>query len=184
MDNTRATELVRRVAKEDRDALAELYDQMSPAVHTFALRTLGSRRDAEDLVHDLFLEIWRRARDYDPERGSVRQWLLLRARSRALDRLRRTRRAGRAALHATEQRELWASVIDPDVVRDSAWLRGSLQALPDSQRAVVELSYFGGFSSAEIARELAIPVGTVKSRMARALAQLRLRLRPPCRAGA
>jgi DNA-binding NarL/FixJ family response regulator len=74
--------------------------------------------------------------------------------------------------------------LHPDSIPDAKWLRGSLQALPAGQRAVLELSYFAGYSSAEIAQELAIPIGTVKSRMARAIAQLRQRMRDPCGAGA
>ena len=182
--NAHASALLRRVAAADRCALGELYDLFAPTVHAFALRALGSARDAEDLVHDLFLEIWKHAREYDESRGSVRRWFLLRARSRAVDRLRRLRRAGNAAQRAAEQRVLLASASDPDLLRDAEWLRGTLQALPEGQRAVVELSYFAGYSSAEIASELAIPIGTVKSRMARAIAQLRIRMRDPCGAGA
>jgi len=184
--DARAIVLVRAVAESERAALGELYDLMARQVLAFALRAHGTHRDAEDLVHDVFLEIWQRARDYDPARGSVRKWLLLRARSRVIDRLRSRHRAGAVALHEAAQRALLSAAheVDLDLARAAATLRGSLLELPEDQRAVVELSYFAGYSSAEIARQLAIPIGTVESRMARALAQLRGRMCGPCGEGA
>jgi RNA polymerase sigma-70 factor (ECF subfamily) len=172
----RAAALLHQIAEGDRAALGELYDGYAPVVLAVAYRVLGSQREAEDLVHDVFLEVWQRAGDYDQQRASVRTWLLLRVRSRALDRMRRSHRAGKAALDVAWLKATEAQ-LDPAVARDGQRLHGIVLDLPAEQRAVLELGYFAGYSSAEIARELAIPIGTVKSRMARAIALLRLRLR-------
>jgi RNA polymerase sigma-70 factor (ECF subfamily) len=141
-----------------------------------AYRMLGSQREAEDLVHDVFLEAWQRARHYDRQRAPVRTWFLLRVRSRALDRLRSARRKDRLEREEVRWTASQTGPIDPASVRDGHTLREILLDLPGEQRRVVELGYFAGYSCGEIARELAIPVGTVKSRMSRALAALRLRL--------
>ena len=84
-DPTADAELVLAMARGKTDALAKLYDLHAPVMLALAQRILGSKNDAEDLVHDVFLEAWRRAADYDPERGTVRAWLILRTRSRAID---------------------------------------------------------------------------------------------------
>jgi RNA polymerase sigma-70 factor, ECF subfamily len=168
-------EVMREVAAGGREALGELYDRFSPRMLALGQRMLGSRREAEDLVHDVFLEAWRRAQSYDPARASVSTWLLLRARSRALDRLRTSRKGQaierEAALFAAGQ-------LQPDAatIRDGRAVRAILTELPVDQRAVLELGFFAGYSYAEIAARLAIPVGTVKSRMARALERMRAQL--------
>jgi RNA polymerase sigma-70 factor (ECF subfamily) len=168
--------LLGRMADGDRAALGELYDRFAPTMLALAYRMLGAQREAEDLVHDVFLEIWHRARLYDRQRAGVRTWFLLRVRSRALDRLRSARRAGRVPFDEGLLNTTDARRVDPASVRDGRTLQGILLDLPTDQRTVLELGYFAGYSCAEIARELAIPVGTVKSRMSRAIAQLRLRL--------
>jgi len=168
-------EVMREVAAGGRDALGELYDRFAPRMIALGQRMLGSRREAEDLVHDVFLEAWRRAALYDPARASVSTWLLMRARSRALDRLRSVRKGlaveREAMLFGSEQ-----SPPDPARVHDGRAVRHILTALPVEQRAVLELGFFAGYSYAEIAARLAIPVGTVKSRMARALERMRAQL--------
>ena len=141
-----------------------------------AQRVLGSPREAEDLVHDVFLEAWHRARYYEPARGSVRTWLMMRLRSRAIDRQRsvarttprsRSERPVRARSRDQRQRRLPATL---------ATVRGFLLELSAEHQAVLELGYFGGLSCAEIALRLNVPMGTVKSRMSRAIAQLRERV--------
>lgn len=168
-------EVMREVAAGGREALGELYDRFAPRLLALGQRMLGSRRESEDLVHDVFLEAWLRAHTYDPARASVSTWLLMRARSRALDRLRATRK-GQAL--EREAALFGGSPVQPDAarVRDGRAVRAILTALPGDQRAVLELGFFAGYSYAEIAARLAIPVGTVKSRMARALERIRAQL--------
>lgn len=174
--------LVRAAAEGDRDALGALYDRFSPSLLAVAQRMLGSAREAEDVVQDVFLEAWHRARHYDRSRGSVRTWLMMRLRSRSLDRLRATRRAAAVAfdealLPRTAGAALSSSIDAPDGTADHRALNRALTSLPHDQREVLELGYFAGQSCAEIASVLSVPVGTVKSRMSRAIAQLRVQLR-------
>ena len=167
-------EVMREVAAGGREALAELYDRFAPRMLAVGQRLLGSRREAEDLVHDVFLEAWRRAGAYDSTRASVSTWLLLRVRSRALDRLRAVKK-GRT-LERDAAVFVSSNVPDAPTVRDGRAVRDILTELPIDQRAVLELGFFAGYSYAEIATRLAIPVGTVKSRMARALERMRAQL--------
>lgn len=139
---------------------------------------LGGRREAEDLVHDVFLEAWRRADGYDPVRGTVRAWLLVRLRSRALDRHRAERREPASLDGVGRLDEQVADGEDPALAPDRAAVRRALQTLSREQRAILELSYFQGLSSSEIALHTGTPLGTVKSRMANALARLRAGLNP------
>ena len=167
-------QLVRGVADGDRESLARLYDRYAGSLLAIGQRILRDRREAEDLLHDVFLEVWRQAADYDPERGSVRGWLLLRMRCRALDRLKA---AGFQRVVSLEDRrsseEPAAGGEDPAGAPDRARVRRALAELPASLRVVLELGYFEGLSSTEIATRIAAPVGTVKSRVAAALAKLR-----------
>jgi RNA polymerase sigma-70 factor (ECF subfamily) len=165
--------LIARLARGDRAALAELYDRYAPPLLAVARRMLGSGREAEDLLHDVFLEAWRSAHDYDPVRGSVRAWLVMRCRSRALDRMRATSRAKVVLSERGEMPERLEPAPDLTLRRDQEKALAALAALAPEQRQVLELAYFSGLSAAEIAEALDIPIGTVKSRTARGLAQLR-----------
>jgi RNA polymerase sigma-70 factor (ECF subfamily) len=164
------------IAEGDRDALGTLYDRFASDMLALAQRMLGGPREAEDLVHDVFLEAWHRASHYDPSRGTVRTWLMLRVRSRALDRLRSTKRATWTPFDENALRDRTGSEDDARArARDQRTLQGILLDLPGDQRTVLELGYFAGYSCSEIATELAIPIGTVKSRMSRAIVALRER---------
>ncbi len=167
-------ELVAAMARGDRKALAELYERHSGLLLGLAMRIVRERREAEDLLHDVFLEAWRSAKDFDPKRGRVRTWLAIRMRSRALDHqksARVSRNAGDAGLDG---------IVD-DTARtspDHARVRSALADLGAEQRKVLELAYFEGLSCSEIAKRIDIPVGTVKSRMAAGLDRLRGQLAP------
>jgi RNA polymerase sigma-70 factor (ECF subfamily) len=159
----------------DRDCLASLYDRHAAVLLALGRRILGDRREAEDLLHDVFLEAWQKATDYDERRGSVRAWLLMRMRSRALDRKKAAVFSRRADAPAEEMATSEEAALTPD--RDR--LRRALGELPLEQRQVLELGYFEGLSSSEIAERLQAPIGTVKSRVAAALAKLRAGFDPP-----
>jgi RNA polymerase sigma-70 factor, ECF subfamily len=169
--------LLRAVARGERWALGALYDRHAALLLGIGARVLGSRDDAEDLLHDVFLEVNRHAGEYDATRGSVRTWLCVRMRSRALDRLRAPGRAKCWSLDALPP-GADTSPADTDLLeghgdRDTVRVRTALAALPEVQRAVLELGYFRGLSCSEIAELLALPVGTVKSRVRSALERLR-----------
>jgi RNA polymerase sigma-70 factor (ECF subfamily) len=161
--------LVASIARGDRDALAALYDRHSGVLLGLAMRIVRDRREAEDLLHDVFLEAWRSAKDFDPKRGRVRTWLAIRMRSRALDlqkSARVSRNAGDAGLELLVDD---AHKTSPDHAR----VRAALAELGPEQRRVLELAYFEGLSCTEIAARVSIPVGTVKSRIAAGLDRLR-----------
>jgi RNA polymerase sigma-70 factor (ECF subfamily) len=164
-------ELLRRIAGGDRAALGVLYDRHASVMLALGVRIIGVQRDAEDLVHDVFLEAWSHAGDYDPRRGSVKTWLLLRMRSRCLDRVRSHAFSRTETLEQEPARS--DTVENADIRLDAASARDLVQSLPPGQRQVLELGYFEGLSFSEIAEVLKIPIGTVKSRVSAAIAKLR-----------
>jgi RNA polymerase sigma-70 factor, ECF subfamily len=172
----RDAKLIRAATKGDQTALAELYDRYGALLSALGQRILGNRREVEDLLHDVFIEAWRHAKDYDPSRGTVRAWLVMRMRSRALDRVRA---AGRAKVLLQDEAKMpeREAPDDPSVAPDQARVRAAVAELPEDQRVVLELGYFQGMTSSEIAKELSVPIGTVKSRVARGLASLRAALK-------
>ena len=169
--------LVRAIAKGDTHALAALYDRHAPLMLGLARRIVGGKPDAEDIVHDVFIEAWRRAADYDESRGSVKAWLLLRTRSRAID----FRKSAGVARTVPAGDGAWLSALadprgDDSEAPDRTRLRSVVAELNVEQREVLLLGYFEGLSSSEIATRAGIPIGTVKSRVAAALSALRLAL--------
>jgi len=167
--------LVAAMAQGDRDALAKLYERHSSVLLGLAMRIVRSRLEAEDLLHDVFLEAWRSAKDFDPKRGRARTWLAIRMRSRALDlqkSARVSRNAGDTGLDLLVDE---AQRTSPDHAR----VRAELAELGTDQRRVLELAYFEGLSCTEIAARCAIPVGTVKSRIAAGLDRLRTGMSTP-----
>jgi RNA polymerase sigma-70 factor (ECF subfamily) len=166
--------LVRAIANGDTRALAALYDRHAPLMLGLARRIVVGKPEAEDIVHDVFVESWRRAADYDESRGSVKAWLMLRTRSRAID-FRKS--AGVSRTVPTGDGDWLAALADPRVADteapDRSRLRQLLASLSDDQREVLLLGYFEGLSSSEIATRTGVPIGTVKSRVAAALAALR-----------
>lgn len=166
------------IASDDRDALSLLYDRYATRLLGLAERILGRRSDAEDLLHDLFIEVRQQAHRYDKDRGSVASWLTLRLRCRALDRLRSPAYRRFVDLEsAPKQAEptISAETVSAESEREPLHraLNTSMQALPDETRAILELVYFRGKSLPEVAAELKMPLGTVKSRLHRSLKTLR-----------
>ncbi len=154
------------------DALAELYDRYAPLMTAVASRLLGNRRDAEDLVHDVFIEAWDRSGSYDAERGNVQSWLMIRLRSRANDRWRTLATARRRGVLLEPEDEETPDELMVEQA-DQARARGLLDKLDPDQREVVDLAYFEGLSNRDIAERCSLPLGTVKSRLSRAIARLR-----------
>ena len=169
------TELIARMIRGDRAALATLYARHASALVAVSYGIVRDRQDAEDVVHDVFLEVWRSCGDYSQARASVRTWLVMRARSRALDRLRAKHR--RAALGASAQGETSTQTHARELaLPDKQRLLSALARVPASQQGVLVLAYFEGLSTAEISLRLGIPAGTVKSRTHAALRTLRSEL--------
>ncbi|MCS6900422.1 MAG: sigma-70 family RNA polymerase sigma factor [Myxococcales bacterium] len=164
--------LLAAIAVGDRAALALLYDRYGAVLLAIGQRMLRSEREAEDLLHDVFLEVWRYAADYDASRGSVRSWLVMRMRSRALDRLKSVAYSRVVSLETVSIPEPATPEVDPSFLQDQQ-IRDALRQLPADQRWVLEQAYFEGFSLSEIAARQEAPLGTIKSRLARALTRLR-----------
>ena len=161
------------MAHGDSAALAELYDRYAGTMLALAQRIVGRGAEAEDVIHDVFLEAWRHSADYDLARGSVKSWLLLRTRSRSLDVQKSSRVSKQTAHDDAWLAELGDPTRDTAAGADQARIRKVLVALPREQREVLLLGYFEGLSSSEISERLGVPLGTVKSRVAAALAALR-----------
>lgn len=168
-----------RLAGGDATAIGALYDRHARPVYSLALRILREEADAEDLVQEVFAEIWRRASAYEPARGTVAAWLLTIARSRALDRLRARRSrpdigAGSDEGVTSELAGQEAGPVDRLVAdEDARRVRIALDTLPLLQRLAIELAYFEGLTHREIAERLEQPLGTVKTRIRVGLARLR-----------
>jgi RNA polymerase sigma-70 factor (ECF subfamily) len=168
--------LLQQIAGSDREAFRRFYERYATLAFTFALRLLGSRADAEDLLQELFLQVWRQAQSYSPERGSPEVWLITMTRSRAIDKLRSMRRRGMSPFSpdASSRLEVGVPVAPPTQASEAKLtLQGVLAKLPEAQRIVLELAYFDGLTQSEIAARLGEPLGTVKTRMRAGLERLR-----------
>ncbi len=164
--------LVAALANGDRGALGQLYDRYSGLLLAVGMQRLKDRRDAEEVLHDVFVEAWRHADAYDGARGTVRAWLVTRMHSRSLDRVRSPGWSRRASFDAARAERIGYDD-DPSLALDRERVQAALGDLPGEQRQVIELAYFAGLSSSEIAEREDLPVGTVKSRTAAAMTKLR-----------
>ena len=170
---------MRRICDGDDRAVGELYDRYSPIAVGLALKIVRDRDEAEDVVHDAFVAVVERADQYRPERGSVVAWLVTTVRNLSLDRARR--RVRRAQITSEELRhEPIEPIVDPEtqswLESDRRAVRRALETLSAAQRSTLEIAFFEGLSYPEIAEREGVPLGTVKSRAARALAALRAAL--------
>ncbi len=175
MDSERDRECLERVQNGDTQALAELYDRYTPLLYPVVMRILRSGAEAEDVLQEAWLQVWKRATTFDPRRGSVAAWLLTVARTRALDRYRS--RAARGRAEAKVDPEPLNAAPDPPVEAVRGQLgervREALATLEPRQREVLEIAYFQGLSQSEIAEKIGAPLGTVKSWTRQALMRLR-----------
>lgn len=169
------------VAAKDAAAFEALYDRHGGAAYSLAHRVVGDKGMAEDVSQEAFVSIWRSPGGYKPARGSVRSWTLGIVRNRAIDALRRSSSARAPKLALTDgglEDEPAAERTDAEAVRreTARELRALVCRLPDEQRRVIELAYFGGFSQSEIAELVGAPLGTVKGRMRLGLEKIRVEL--------
>ena len=164
------------LAESDPEAFATIYDRHSRAAYALAYRMMGERMAAEDLVQEVFLKIWRAARSYRSERGSVRTWILSIVRNRGIDQLR-----SQASRRRTQDRiEASAPRSQPSEAFVETWrnsqrdqVREALNTLPPEQLKILELAYFSGYTHVEISELLSLPLGTVKGRMRLGLKKIR-----------
>lgn len=172
-------ELHRRLTVGDRGAFDELYRRYSSAAYGLAYRLTAQQILAQDVVHDAFLAVWRAPEAYDPARGPFRTFFLSLVHHRAVDTVRREERLRRRQERVSNLEPRHDEDVAEDVV-DQAFMaerrkevRAALETLPAEQRQVLEMAYFGGMTQVQIAQELAIPIGTVKTRTLAAMRKLR-----------
>ena len=171
-------QLLRRMAARDRQALSEFYDQTATPLFSVAMRILGDAGEAEDVLQDVFVQIWERAATFDVMLGSAFHWALSILRRRAIDRLRSRQRRERLA-EQLHQSGVPAPVsggspaLDALVAEQATAVRSALTSLPNEQRQVIEMAFFGGLTHPEIAVALQQPLGTIKARIRRGLLKLR-----------
>jgi RNA polymerase sigma-70 factor (ECF subfamily) len=167
---------MRAFAEREPTAAAELYGRFASRVYGLGIVMLGGDAAAQDLVQDTFVKLWRNAERYDPGRGKLETWVLLVARSLAIDSLRRRVLEARILERTAPAREA-SDEPGPDHLVETADMseraRRAMSALTDGQRAALELAYFGGKTSAEVAELEGIPLGTAKTRIRTALLKLR-----------
>jgi len=167
--------LAARLTAGDERALADAFDRLGPSVFGGALRVLGNGSAAQDVVQDVFVELWSHPDRYDPAAGSLRTYLTVLARHRAVDLLRsELRRVARQERHyRLTPADPPGSASDEVLAAETASaVRAAVQLLPDGQRQVVELAYFEGMTCREVASAMGIPEGTAKSRLRLAMAKL------------
>ena len=171
-------DLLRRVARRDHGAFAELYDRVAGLLFSNALHMLSDRREAEEVVQDVFLQIWNKAETFDGALGNPLSWILGITRNRCIDRLRSRQRRSRVFDDAVDQSEvevttaaqLTASDLSPE---EQAVVRKAVADLPSDQQQAIAMAFFGGMSHQEIADVLKEPLGTIKARIRRGMLKLR-----------
>jgi RNA polymerase sigma-70 factor, ECF subfamily len=171
-----AGELIQRVARGDQGAFARLYDMLSPRVFGLILRVLIDRSQSEEVLQEVFLEVWQSASRFAPNRGQGRSWIFTIAHRRAVDRVRSSQ--------SSTDRDVRAGIRDLDVAHDGVAeqvelriegekVAAALSSLPEVQKEALTLAYYGGYSQSEIAALVGAPLGTIKTRMRDGLSRLR-----------
>ena len=169
--------VVHRIAQGDQAALSELYDRFAGLLLSLARRVLGNDQDAEEILQEVFLQVWNQAPRYDSTRSSVSTWLVLITRSRSIDRLRSRQVKDRTLQNLKQQNP--DRHTSPEGPSSVLWmqrrnrLRQEMQRLPSEQQQILELAFFRGMTQSEIANVTGIPLGTVKPRTLLAMKQLR-----------
>ncbi len=173
--------LILRMQAKDTAAADEFYSRYNRLAFTLILRIVGNREDAEDVLLDVFWQVWQQASRYDPSRGKPVAWLLTIARTRAIDHVRTHGRKPSEPVTDEIRAKVEASSNEPDlfVLADLRQaVNQAMQTLPEQQRIPLEMAYFQGMSHTEIATALGQPLGTVKDRVRNGMLHLRKRLKP------
>jgi RNA polymerase sigma-70 factor (ECF subfamily) len=165
-------ELINRLRKGDKSAFREVYARYSQVVFNLALRMLRSREEAEEVVQEIFLQVWNKADSYDSQRGAISTWIVNIARSRSIDKLRTLGYRGQT----TELNDFSRIIEDREESRKI--IREALDSLPDNQRIAIEMVFFEGLTHIEAAERLNEPVGTIKTRIRLGVAKLKEKISP------
>ena len=173
--NDRDVELLKAIAAKDDGALGRLYDGYRLILFGVLMRILNNREEAEDVLQEVFLQVWRRAGDFDENRGRPFTWLVTLARSRGIDRLRSLASRERVAMAGANESSEEVSDAATDAIRSEqrGVVNDALSQLPEDQKRPLMLAYFDGLTQSEIAMQLGAPLGTVKTRMRSGMMKLR-----------
>jgi RNA polymerase sigma-70 factor (ECF subfamily) len=172
-------ELLRRIAQRERAAFEDLYTRYANILYASALKFVKEDADAQDVVQDVFIQIWDKAKLYDPAKGKPLTWALTLTRNRAIDRIRAIQRRTRLRdefeqeTFVDESAGVREALSEVDASEKGQILRKAVSQLSPQQKKVIELAYFGGLTQTEIAEKLAEPLGTVKARARRGLLKLK-----------
>ena len=170
--------LLARVARGDSVAFGEIYDRFSGVLFGLAAKILNDVTTAEDVLQEVFVQIWEKAPTYDPQLGKPLTWAVTLTRNRSIDRLRAAQRSHKVVEAATQEQQVaeeFSAASDESVVsrEQAGHVRSALTGLPTDQRQAIELAFFSGLTQTEIATRLNAPLGTVKARIRRGMLQLR-----------
>lgn len=174
--------LMQQIARQEQIGLSQLYDRYARMMHSLAYKMLGTVEEAEEVVLDVFSQVWRSAQRYDVKKGRVDSWLFMLTRSRALDRLRRRKREStvtEAVTHAAKVTPAEAGLTPEDallIMDRRQQVKAALVQIPIEQQQIIELAYYQGLSQSQIAKQTGISLGTVKTRARLGLNKLRLLL--------
>jgi RNA polymerase sigma-70 factor, ECF subfamily len=175
-----ATDLLTKIAEGDRIALSQLYDRYSRIIYAIAWKSLSSVEDCEEVVLEVFAQIWKIAGRFDVNKGSGEQWIFTLARSRILDRLRKFQRLDKvsAAISAGTEIEFPTASVDPieaiELGERRQQVLSALSQIPPEQRQVIDLAYYQGLTHTEIAAATGLSLGTVKTRLRLGLSKLKV----------
>jgi len=171
--------LMSAIAGRDPEALAALYDRYSGILKALIIRVVHDEAEAEDLLQEIFMQIWRQAKNYSQKKGQALGWIVTLTRRRAIDRLRKRqayhRVTERLEMETEHQPDAWLhNRIDADILQDDLrqFLRQRIEALPALQRQAIDLAFFKGMSQREIAIYTSTPLGTIKTRLELGLRKL------------
>jgi RNA polymerase sigma-70 factor, ECF subfamily len=175
-----AKNLLAQIAAGDRMALSQLYDRYARTIYAIAWKSLNSVEDCEEIVLDVFAQVWRIADRFDPAKGSVEQWIFTLARSRIMDRLRKLQRLYKVneAISSGKEIEFPTASVDPieavEIGERRQQVVAALARIPSEQRQVIELAYYQGLTHTEIAARTGLSLGTVKTRLRLGLSKLKV----------
>lgn len=171
------SQYIERASRGDESALASLYDESKSLVYGLALRVVGEPADAEEVTLDVFTQVWRTASAFDGSRGNAVSWLVLMTRSRAIDRVRS--RTARSRLEEPMEDVPEPSCPAEGLNHERQTVRHAMRVLTDAQRRLIEMAFFSGFTHSELAQALAVPLGTIKTRIRVAMLKLKEELTKP-----
>jgi RNA polymerase sigma-70 factor (ECF subfamily) len=171
--------LLKRISGGDRQSFEQLYERFSGVLFSTAYRVLNNQEAAEDVLQDVFIQIWEKAPFYDPARGKPLTWAVTLTRNKAIDRLRSTQRRNRLQDDVEKESQNFeqfdgkSSVDAVDAMEKGAMVREAIKKLSKEQREAIELAFFSGLTQTEIAERLSEPLGTIKARIRRGMMKLR-----------